>query len=298
MMSRGHKLMPINYIALMNAITPSLPPFPVAEMGEPALTELAGPLREARVMILSSAGVHEKSEPPFKPTNDMTFRRIAQSAAPEDLVLSHPAPVRRPGEADINVVHPYQRLAELADSGYIGGVTEYHLSILGAIKLLNELVTDLVPQLAEDARAAGADLVLAVPLCPACHQAVGIISRGLEREGIPTVTMTGARDITERIRPPRSAFLNYPLGNSVGAPGDDKNQRDILVKALAISESVSTPGAIIDLPFDWPETGWEAETIALYNRDSDTVLRQRQSSEYKNGANIAITECTDVCSLV
>lgn len=290
--------MPIQYIDLMTEITPSLPPFPVADMGDPVLARLARPLRESRVMILSSAGVHLKEEQPFKPTNDMTFRAIAQTCAPDDLTLSHPAPVRRPGQADINVVHPYQRLAELAEAGQIGGVTSYHLSILGAIKLLNELVTDLVPKLAASAREAGADLVLAVPLCPACHQAVGIISRGLERQGIPTITMTGARDISERIRPPRSAFLNYPLGNSVGAPGDAQNQREILMAAMSIAETVEVPGTIVDLPFEWPEAGWEAETIALYQRDKDTVLNQRLKSEYHDGDNLAITECVDVCSLV
>ena len=290
--------MPVRYIDLMTEITPSLPPFPIAEMGEPVLTPLVRPVRESRVMLLSSAGVHLKGEPPFKSTNDLTFRRISQSCRPTDLVLSHPAPVRRPGEADINVVHPYERLSELADVGVIGAVTSHHLSVLGAIKTLNELVTDLVPRLAADARAAGADLVLAVPLCPACHQAVGLMSRGLEREGIPTITMTGARDITERVKPPRSAFLNYPLGNCIGPPNDAAQQREVLKAALSIAESVETAGTIVDLPFEWPDPNWEAETEALYRRDRDTVLSQRLKSEYQGSENTAVTECVDVCSLV
>jgi beta-glucosidase-like glycosyl hydrolase len=43
-------------------------------------------------------------------------------------------------------------------------VTAYHLSMLGAIKKLTELVTDMAPAMAAEARAAGADVVLHIPL--------------------------------------------------------------------------------------------------------------------------------------
>jgi D-proline reductase (dithiol) PrdB len=156
--------MPIRYAELMSAITPTLPPLPIAAMGTPVLTPLRKPLAEARVMILTSAGVHLASDPPFSSPNDMTFRRLPQSVAPGELRPSHPTPVRLPGERDINVVYPYQRLAELAAEGIIGGVTAYHLSMLGAIKKLTELVTDMAPAMAAEARAAGADVVLHIPL--------------------------------------------------------------------------------------------------------------------------------------
>ncbi len=155
--------MPIRYAELMGEIT-GLPPLPVAEMGPPTLTPLGKPLREARVMIVTSAGVHLDGEPPFEHPNDLTFRRIPHATPRERLRPSHPTPVRRPGAADINVVFPYQRLDELAQEGVIGGVTEYHLSMLGSIKLLRQLVTEMAPRMAADARAAGADVVLHTPL--------------------------------------------------------------------------------------------------------------------------------------
>jgi hypothetical protein len=155
--------MPIRYAELMGEIT-GLPPLPIAEMGPPVLTPLKKPLSQARVMIVTSSGVHLEGEPPFQHPNDMTYRRIPQDAAPERLAPSHPTPVRRPGQADINVVFPYQRLAELAEEGFIGGVTDHHLSVLGSIKKLRELVTDMAPKMAADAKAAGADVVLHTPL--------------------------------------------------------------------------------------------------------------------------------------
>ncbi len=156
--------MPVRYIDLMTEITGTLPPYPVAEMGTPVLTPLRKPLSQARVLIVTSAGVCLDDEPPFQALNDMTFRRLPHLVVPSRLRPSHPTPVRRPGEQDINVVYPYQRLAELAAEGIIGGVTEYHLSMLGAIKRLRELVTEMAPRIAADAKAAGADVVLHVPL--------------------------------------------------------------------------------------------------------------------------------------
>jgi D-proline reductase (dithiol) PrdB len=154
---------PIRYAELMGEIT-GLPPLPIAEMGPPVLTPLRKPLREARVMIVTSAGVHLEGDAPFNHPNDMTFRRIPHATPAERLRPSHPTPVRRPGEADINVVFPYQRLDELTREGVIGGVTEYHLSMLGSIKLLRQLVTEMAPRMAADAKAAGADIVLHTPL--------------------------------------------------------------------------------------------------------------------------------------
>src|SRR4029078_8895137 len=114
-------------------------------------------------MIVTSAGVHLDGEPPFNHPNDMTFRRIPHATARERLRPSHPTPVRRPGEADINVVFPVQRLDELVQEGVIGGVTEYHLSMLGSIKLLRQLVTEMAPRIAGDTRAARGDTGLHTP---------------------------------------------------------------------------------------------------------------------------------------
>ena len=85
--------MPIRYAELMGEIT-GLPPLPVAEMGPPRLTPLARPLREARVIIVTSAGVHLDSDPPFNHPNDMTYRRIPHATPPERLRPSHPTPVQ------------------------------------------------------------------------------------------------------------------------------------------------------------------------------------------------------------
>lgn len=154
----------LRYIDLVNSVTAELPPLPIAALGAPVLRPLAKPLNQSRILIVTSAGIRLRTEAPFEPTNDMTFRRIAEATPRSLLAPSHPTPVRRPGEQDVNVVFPYERLRELAAKGVIGGVAPYHLSYLGTIKKLTLLVTGLAIRMVAAAHEAGADAALLVPL--------------------------------------------------------------------------------------------------------------------------------------
>ena len=80
---------------------------------------------------------------------------------------------------------------------------------------------------------------------------MGLVARHLETNGIPTVTFSCARDITEAVRPPRSVFLDYPLGSTCGRPHDPANQRAVLRAGLRLLETGCTPGQIVDLPYVW-----------------------------------------------
>jgi hypothetical protein len=126
---------------------------------------------------------------------------------------------------------------------------------------------------------------------------VGLIARVLEREGLPTVSLTSAIDISERIRPPRSAFLNYPLGYPVGRPNEPEEQLRILRQVLSLAETATTPGQIVELPDRWPEPEWEAETVRGYQDEAHIVLDTRRRGEYDGERNWAMDECRDVCSL-
>lgn len=157
-------MQPLRYIDLVNSVTSELPPLPIAQLGPPVLRRLTRPLSRSRVIIVTSAGVRLKREPAFEPVNDLSFRRIAAETRSDELAPSHPTPVRRPGELDINVIYPHERLRELAEGGMIGSVAPYHLSFLGTIKRLTELVNGLAMRMVEAAREAGADAALLVPL--------------------------------------------------------------------------------------------------------------------------------------
>jgi len=286
------------YLELINRITEPLPPMPVARLGPPPFTPLAKPLAHASVMICSSAGVHRRDEAPFVPINDLSVRLLDAGLAPAQLRPSHPSPIRRPGLIDVNVVHPYQRLAELAAAGLIASATSRHLSILGAIKTLVPMVEQMAPAMAAAAREDGADLLLLVPLCPACHQAVGILARAIERSGIPTVVLCSALDIIELVRPPRTVFLDYPLGNCAGAPKDAEGQRRILAATLEAAAGMSLPGAVVELDEAWPEPGWEKAVVEQYEREAATVAAQRAHEFDAEGRHVAAEQAELVAAMV
>jgi hypothetical protein len=52
---------------------------------------------------------------------------------------------------------------------------------------------------------------------------------------------------------PRIAAIEYPLGRTLGKPGDAAGQMAVLEAALQALENIQTPGEIVHLPFEWPE---------------------------------------------
>ncbi len=67
-----------------------------------------------------------------------------------------------------------------------------------------------------------------------CHQSVGLIQGIIEKAGIPTVSVTLCREITERVAPPRALFVDLPFGYPLGAPNDAALQTRIILSAFAL----------------------------------------------------------------
>jgi hypothetical protein len=80
---------------------------------------------------------------------------------------------------------------------------------------------------------------------------------------------------------------------------DDAEQRAIVAEVLALAEQSLEPGEIVDLPFRWPEKGWEAEIIEHYWGERETVRSQR-AKEFEpasiagDGRHVALEEARAV----
>lgn len=111
-----------------------------------------------------------------------------------------------------------------------------------------------------------------------------LIARDLEAHGIPTVCVGSALDILEAGQPPRSVYVDYPLGHSVGRPFDPDNQRAIVRDALAAFESITTPGEIQHLDYRWSDSdAWKTE--ATDTRTGDTRAPRDLSPQYQTDAD-------------
>ncbi|TAM79708.1 MAG: hypothetical protein EPN47_18095 [Acidobacteria bacterium] len=56
----------------------------------------------------------------------------------------------------------------------------------------------------------------------------------IEKSGIPTVSISLLREVTERVRPPRALVVDRPLGYPLGAPHDIDLQKRIVMAALEL----------------------------------------------------------------
>lgn len=126
-----------------------------------------------------------------------------------------------------------------------------------------------------------------------CHQSVGLIARHVEAAGIPTLSMTSALDITRAVNPPRAAFLDYPLGHTTGKPHEPELQRQIMLDALEAFTSLTIPGSVKILPFQWDaEEAWK-ETAQRGQDDRrpryDTPQYQTEEDRRRAEANALAT---------
>jgi hypothetical protein len=86
-------------------------------------------------------------------------------------------------------------------------------------------------------------------------------------------------EVTEAWKPPRTRFLDFPLGCPAGRPHDAAQQRDILGTALMLAPQFRQERwEMKTLPFQWSAAGrtWEQEVDDLYrNGGIDTVIAHR-----------------------
>jgi D-proline reductase (dithiol) PrdB len=93
------------------------------------------PLRERRIALVSTAGLHRRGDRPFSGGAGATeYRVIPTDATSGDLVMSHiSVNFDRSGfRQDLNVVFPLDRIKELAAEGAVGSVADFHYSFMGA----------------------------------------------------------------------------------------------------------------------------------------------------------------------
>ena len=131
------------------------------------------PLSEAKVALLSTAGLSMRGDAPFdmegerrNPTRgDPSWRRIAADATSASVEVNHLHIDTGYIERDLNVALPLDRLRELVSDGSVGSMAESHYSIMGYqgndTSVLEE---QSAPEIAAAMRGEGVDLALLAPV--------------------------------------------------------------------------------------------------------------------------------------
>ncbi len=84
--------------------------------------------------------------------------------------------------------------------------------------------------------------------------------------GIPTIGISIVREFSEKIKPPRTIFLNWPFGHPLGEPFHVLQQRAVIMEALNALYTIKKPGEIIDLPFRWKKesnNAYEEKSLSI-----------------------------------
>lgn len=122
-------------------------------------------LNQRRVALVTTAGLHLRSDVPFDNGGaGIDYRVIPSDTAPADVVMSH-ASVNfdRSGfQSDWNVMFPLDRLKELVRDKIVGAVAKFHYSFMGAMPQ----ITRFEPKARELARLLKQDGVNGVVLTP------------------------------------------------------------------------------------------------------------------------------------
>lgn len=130
---------------------------------------LRRPLHEAKVAIVSTAGLVLPGQEPFDDDvrgGDWSYREIPSDADLTTMIDAHrSASYDHAGvRADANLAFPIDRLRELATDGAIGSVNHRHFSLMGSLTAPGRMMSESAPAVADALAADGVDAVLLVPI--------------------------------------------------------------------------------------------------------------------------------------
>ena len=136
-------------------------------------TPFVGPPSEAKVALLSTAGISMIDDEPFDmeferqhPTRgDSSFRRLRADATSDQIEANHLHIDTSYIERDLNVALPLDRLRELVSEGHVGSLAETHYSTMGYQGAdSSQLENESAPAIAEIMKGEGVDLALLAPV--------------------------------------------------------------------------------------------------------------------------------------
>jgi D-proline reductase (dithiol) PrdB len=260
------------------------------EFDPPVLTPLRKPIAESTIGLFVSCGAQLPADPPLLETEDITFRLLHRDTPIDRLIVSHKTLVRKWALEDLNVAYPIDRLKELEAEGAFRRLAHTSVSMVGSIERYTELIEQTIPSIKAIYDAQGVDLVLVLPFCPACHRATGIIARALEARGLPTLSTSVLWEMSAAVKPPRTCFLDFPLGCPAGRPHEAEQQRAILRRTFELAAEFDPEHwAMKTLPFAWSpdgDRGWETITDDLYRNGGLAITAAHMAAHADVGESL------------
>jgi len=138
--------------------------FPVFEHDDAPFVRPRKPLKESRVALVTTAGVHLRGDRPFA-SSDQTYRVIPSSSPARAIVQSHSSIGfdRTAFMRDVNISFPIDRIRELQSRGEIGSLAMDFFSFMGGSRAPRIMQRETGPEVARRLLADAVDVVLLTP---------------------------------------------------------------------------------------------------------------------------------------
>lgn len=208
------------------------------------------PVRRALPMLnlalISSAGAYINGMDPFdleSRDGDMSFKELPVEVGSEDLRYAakgyDPAAVME----DRNSQIPIDRLTEYQENAVIGGFNNVWWSVSSHVPNAQRVADELGPKIAERLKRYDIQAALLIPASRLCHQTLAIVARAIEHTGTPTIMVSVDPKLTDKSRPPRTAYYKGEFGSVAGKPNWREYQLRVLDESLRWIETFDQPGS-------------------------------------------------------
>lgn len=196
--------------------------------------------------LISSAGAYIDGTDAFDlevKGGDPDFREIPIEVEAGDLKYAAKGFDPTAVQQDRNSQIPIDRLLEYQANSVLGKLNECWWSLSPYIPNAAMVAGEIAPRLGERLKRYEVQAALLIPASRLCHQTLGIVARGLESYGIPTILISVDRAVTDRVRPPRTAYYDGEFGSVAGQPNWHQHQLRILDETLRWMETYDQPGS-------------------------------------------------------
>lgn len=138
--------------------------FPCFEFDDSPFTPFTKPLTQAKIALVTSAGLHKRGDKGFEP-GDQTYRVIPADTPARDILQTHTSIGfdRTPMYRDINITFPIDRLRELKERDLIGGLSKNYYSFMGAQTNPKQILEETGPEVGRLLKEEGVNAVLLTP---------------------------------------------------------------------------------------------------------------------------------------
>ena len=209
------------------------------------LTPVKRALPMMNLALITSAGAYIDGTEPFDldaRDGDLEFREFPIEVEAADLRYAAKGFDSKAVTEDRNSQIPIDRLLEYEANAVIGGLNNVWWSLSPWIPNSARVAEEMAPKLAERLHRYQVQAALLIPASRLCHQTLGVIARGLELAGIPTMLIAVDRNAAEMVRAPRTNYYDGELGSVAGRPNGREHQLRILDESLRTMETFDQPG--------------------------------------------------------